>query len=141
MLEQRPPRVLLVEDSPVQARTITTYLTAQGYPVEVASTVQEACTATTPVDVVVLDIVLPDGSGFEVLEHLRRERRSVKVLMLSQLGTLPDPIRGLKAGADDDLPKPFDLTELEARIQALWRQQHTQGVIKLGSWTIQSENL
>lgn len=141
MVEPKRLRVLLLEDSEVQAHIVSTYLGAQGYPVQVVETVQAACRGLSSVDVVVLDIHPSDGSGYDVLDFIRQRQLSLKVLMLSQLGELADRIRGLKAVADDHLPKLTHLTELEACIQSLGRQLHTQNTLKVSGWTIQSDAL
>ena len=88
-----------------------------------------------------LDVLLPDGSGYEVLSNLRTRQLPIKVLMLSQLQEVSQKVRGLKAGADDYLGKPFDLTELEARIEALWRQRHIPQVTKMGILTFDQQAL
>ncbi|NON23380.1 response regulator, partial [Klebsiella pneumoniae] len=71
---------------------------------------------------VVLDVMLPDGSGLELLKQLRSEHAELPVLMLSARGEPLDRILGLELGADDYLAKPFELTELEARVKALLRR-------------------
>lgn len=96
MPEHDFPRVLLVEDSSLQARATTTYLQARGYPVQVAYTVQAAFAQLEHQDVVLLDILLPDGSGYQVLDHIRTQKLPLKVLVLSQLGAVSDRVKRLK---------------------------------------------
>jgi DNA-binding response OmpR family regulator len=81
-----------------------------------------AALATTSFDAVVLDIMLPDGSGFDVLRELRQRNDAVPVLLLTARDTVADRVRGLDDGADDYLGKPFDLDEVAARLRALRRR-------------------
>jgi DNA-binding response OmpR family regulator len=81
-----------------------------------------AALATTTFDAVVLDIMLPDGSGFDVLRELRGRDDTIPVLLLTARDSVSDRIRGLDSGADDYLGKPFDLDELAARLRALRRR-------------------
>ncbi|GGJ54277.1 DNA-binding response regulator [Deinococcus roseus] len=98
------------------------YLKGQEYQVMAAHTGKSALEQVSQADLVILDVILPDMSGYEVLTHIRENHLRAKVIMLSTLSDTPFKVRGLKSGADDYLGKPFDLTELEARIQALLRQ-------------------
>lgn len=82
----------------------------------------------TPPDVVVLDLSLPGLDGLQVLEHARRAGWATPVLILTARGTVGDRVLGLNAGADDYLPKPFDLDELEARLRALARRSSSAAV-------------
>ncbi|MFC5600389.1 response regulator transcription factor [Deinococcus cellulosilyticus] len=116
------PRILIVEDSPVQSSIIQSYLKGQEYQVMTASTGQAALEQVSQADLVILDVILPDMSGYEILSFIRENQLRARVIMLSTLADTSFKVRGLKSGADDYLGKPFDLTELEARIQALLRQ-------------------
>ena len=116
------PRILIVEDSPVQSSIIQSYLKGQEYQVMTAATGQSALEQVAQADLVILDVILPDMSGYEILAFIREHQLRARVIMLSTLSDTPFKVRGLKSGADDYLGKPFDLTELEARIQALLRQ-------------------
>jgi DNA-binding response OmpR family regulator len=117
-------RVLLVEDHAKLALTIADGLRRLGMAVDVAFDGEEALahTALTDYDVVVLDRDLPGIHGDEVCRRLVAEERDCRVLMLTAAGTVQDRVAGLRLGADDYLPKPFDFSELVARIRALARR-------------------
>jgi two-component system response regulator QseB len=117
-------RVLVVEDDPVLQNGLTVGLGIHGVTAEGVGTCADAQAAieTTTFDAVVLDIMLPDGSGFDVLRALRQRNDAVPVLLLTALDTVADRIRGLDDGADDYLGKPFDLDEVAARLRALRRR-------------------
>lgn len=120
--QRSQPRILIVEDSVAQSMMMQSYLKGQDYQVLIARTGQSALEQVAQADLVILDVILPDMSGYEVLSYIREHQLRVKVIMLSTLSDTPFKVRGLRSGADDYLGKPFDLTELEARIQALLRQ-------------------
>jgi two-component system, OmpR family, response regulator len=117
-------RLLLVEDDLKLARTVQRGLEGEGYAVDLAHTGDEALadTALHDYDAVILDVLLPGVDGHDVCRALRTRDRWVPVLMLTALGDVEDRIRGLDAGADDYLVKPFDFGELLARIRALLRR-------------------
>ena len=117
-------RVLVVEDDPVLQNGLTVGLGIHGITAEGVGTCADALAAlgTTTFDGVVLDVMLPDGSGFDVLRELRQRNDAVPVLLLTALGAVADRIRGLDNGADDYLGKPFDLDEVAARLRALRRR-------------------
>lgn len=117
-------RVLVVEDDPVLQDGLTVGLGIHGVTAEGVGTCADALAAleTTPFDAVVLDVMLPDGSGFDVLRTLRQRNDTVPVLLLTALDAVSDRIRGLDDGADDYLGKPFDLDEVAARLRALRRR-------------------
>jgi DNA-binding response OmpR family regulator len=116
--------LLLVEDDRKLVGALERGLQREGYEVEVAYSGEEALAqaAVGEYDAVVLDVMLPGVDGFEVCEVLRREHRRVPVLMLTARADVADRIRGLDAGADDYLVKPFDFGELLARLRALIRR-------------------
>ncbi len=119
------PNVLLVEDTPDIALWLATALRQGGMNVRHVADGQAALDALTPghgSDVVVLDLQLPGVDGLRVLETLRARGDEVPVLVLTARASVPDRVLGLQLGADDYLAKPFDLTELEARLQALLRR-------------------
>jgi two-component system OmpR family response regulator len=118
-------RVLVVEDDPKMADMLRRALGREGYSVDMAADGDEALWATTehPYDAVVLDAMIPGPDGFEVCRRLRDAGRWVPVLMLTARDRVEDRVRGLDAGADDYLTKPFALTELFARVRALVRRQ------------------
>jgi DNA-binding response OmpR family regulator len=117
-------RLLLVEDDVKLVRALQRGLQREGYAVDVASTGEEALAQAnvSEYDAVILDVMLPGPDGFSVCETLRRSERSMPVLMLTARADVGDRIRGLDAGADDYLVKPFDFGELLARLRALMRR-------------------
>ena len=116
--------LLVVEDDRKLVRALERGLAREGYAVDVAYTGEEALERVRDraYDAVVLDVMLPGADGFEVCEVLRREQRTLPVLMLTARSEVADRIRGLDAGADDYLVKPFDFGELLARLRALSRR-------------------
>jgi two-component system, OmpR family, response regulator len=117
-------RLLVVEDDGKLARALERGLRAEGYEVDVAYTGEDALSQADEqdYDAVVLDVMLPGLDGFAVCQELRRAARWVPVLMLTARSEVADRIRGLDAGADDYLVKPFDFGELLARLRALVRR-------------------
>lgn len=115
--------VLLVEDDPRIASFIQKGLRAEGYMTAVASTVRDAVgyVTTDDVDLVLLDLGLPDGHGEEVLLHLRRHGLVLPVIMLTARGEVVDKVRGLELGASDYITKPFAFEELLARMRVALR--------------------
>lgn len=117
-------RVLVVEDEPKTASFIRKALQAEGFAVDICRRGDEAATlaVATPFDCLVLDIMLPGRDGLSVLRQLRDRRDLTPVLLLSARGEVSERVHGLNAGADDYLPKPFELEELLARVRALTRR-------------------
>jgi two-component system OmpR family response regulator len=117
------PKLLLIEDDDETAIEIVGELTHRGYAVERAATgtagIERARAGNH--DVLIVDRLLPEIDGLIIIETLRREHKRTPVLVLSALGTPDERVRGLRAGADDYLAKPFALVELIARIEALVR--------------------
>lgn len=118
-------RILLVEDDAELAREVATGLREAGWRVTMAGTFGDGLRAAQheELDVIILDVMLPGGSGFELCRELRRERRSTPILMLTARDAVDDRVTGLDAGADDYLTKPFALQELQARVRALARRR------------------
>jgi two-component system OmpR family response regulator len=117
-------RVLVAEDDVRMAAALTRGLRGEGMAVDVAASGAEALdqVTTTEYDVVVLDVMLPDGDGFETCRQMRADGKWVPVIMLTARAAVEDRVRGLDSGADDYLTKPFSLAELLARIRALVRR-------------------
>ena len=123
-------RILLVEDDELIGSGVEISLRQAGYAVDWARDGRQAelALATNHYALVVLDLGLPGRSGGELLKGLRDARNDVPVLVLTARGTIGDRVRGLDAGADDYLGKPFDLTELLARCRALVRRSQGRSV-------------
>jgi two-component system OmpR family response regulator len=117
-------RLLVVEDDRKLVRALERGLGDEGYAVDVAYTGEQALALarSNEYDAIVLDLMLPGVDGFTVCEELRRMERWLPVLMLTARADVADRIRGLDAGADDYLVKPFDFGELLARLRALTRR-------------------
>lgn len=121
-------RLLLVEDAQALAQTLALGFEEQGFTVDLAYDGElGAVMALEPIyDLIILDIMLPRKNGLEILSQLRQARCETPVLMLTARGELSDRVKGLNAGADDYLPKPFDFEELLARSLALIRRSKHQ---------------
>jgi len=117
-------RLLLVEDDKKIAKFIETGLRSSGFAVDIA------CTGTmgfdmaldTPYDTMIIDIMLPELDGFSLIRKLRTRKNNAPIIVLSARGRVDDRVKGLEAGADDYLTKPFSFSELLARVQALIRR-------------------
>ena len=118
------PRLLLVEDEPSLALLLADRLEREGYSVMSVDNGTAAISSALrlPLDVIVLDVMIPGRNGFEVCRELRSQGLNVPILMLTARGEVRDRVEGLKTGADDYLTKPFDTSELLARIEALLRR-------------------
>ena len=123
-------RLLLVEDHAELAVWVAKSLRQSGFVVDVIERGDHAAAAvlTQTYDLAILDLSLPGMDGLELLQRIRLQAktRQLPVLILTARGTPDDRVRGLNLGADDYLPKPFELTELEARVRALLRRSHQQ---------------
>ncbi len=117
-------KILVVEDEAALRLALSDRLASEGYEVETAADGDAGFerAAAEPFDLVVLDVMLPGRSGFDVLRDLRKEGVGVPILMLTARGEVIDRVLGLKLGADDYLVKPFETAELLARIEALLRR-------------------
>ena len=119
--------ILVVEDEKHLAAGLRYNLKAEGYEVETVGTAEEALALLDDgrkgFDILVLDVMLPGMDGFSLASHLRAQGQFVPILMLTARGQAQDVLRGFEAGADDYLPKPFDLAVLLARINALLRRR------------------
>jgi two-component system, OmpR family, response regulator QseB len=117
-------RLLVVEDDDVLLDGLKVGLVLAGFTVDTVMTVADARSALEHArfDAVVLDVMLPDGTGLDLLRHVRDRRDRVPVLLLTAKDATADKISGLDAGADDYLGKPFDLDEVAARLRAIIRR-------------------
>lgn len=124
MTDSPDRHILLVEDESDVASFVRQGLTEEGYEISWVETGQRALdhVRQSTIDLVLLDIRLPDLSGLEVCDRIRLHRPDLPVMMLTALDAVEDRVRGLRAGADDYLPKPFAFDELLARIEALLRR-------------------
>jgi two-component system alkaline phosphatase synthesis response regulator PhoP len=118
-------RLLLVEDEPGLVVTLTDRLAREGYAVETTADGESALerASAEAFDLVLLDVMLPQVNGFDVLRELRRRNVDVPIIMLTARGQIVDKVVGLKLGADDYVTKPFEMIELLARIEAKLRRQ------------------
>jgi two-component system, OmpR family, response regulator len=118
-------RILVVDDDPEIRKLLARYIESQGFRVLLAASCRELRDklASNAVDLVVLDVMLPDGSGLEVCRDLRAERSNVPIILLTALKEDVDRIIGLEIGADDYLGKPFNPRELIARVRAVLRRR------------------
>lgn len=117
-------QVLVIEDNAALSTALQRSLTRGGIHVHLCAQGPQAVATWQQLqpDVVVLDLTLPDIDGLDILQSARKSQLVTPVLILTARGTVGDRVLGLNAGADDYLPKPFDLDELEARIRALYRR-------------------
>lgn len=118
-------KILIIEDERELAASMAEYLTGQGYRSEFAETYSQAIDkiSTFQYDCILLDLMLPGGSGLKVLEEIKKQNKQDGVIIISAKDSLEDKIAGLQTGADDYLAKPFHLSELSARIYSLLRRQ------------------
>ncbi|WP_373077781.1 response regulator transcription factor [Fusobacterium varium] len=119
-------RVLVVEDEKYMNRIISKKLKVEGYSVDSCYDGEEALNyiKSTSYDIIIMDIMMPQKNGYEVLKEIRHEGNSVPVLFLTAKDALEDRVKGLDLGADDYLVKPFHFEELMARIRVMIRRSH-----------------
>jgi two-component system alkaline phosphatase synthesis response regulator PhoP len=124
--------ILLVEDEAGLRMTLGDRLSTEGYQVDYATNGDEAFEKATrlPFDLILLDVMLPRKSGFDVCRDIRRAGLITPILMLTARGQTVDKVLGLKIGADDYLTKPFEMMELMARIEALLRRAPAKPVVQ-----------
>jgi DNA-binding response OmpR family regulator len=137
-------KILVVEDEPSLQEVIRNTLEKERYVVEVADNLNGAIekTGVYDYDCILLDIMLPDGSGLELLQHLKQNRKKENVIIISAKDSIDDKIAGLDLGADDYLAKPFHLAELVARVRSVLRRKHRDGehTISVGNVTLFPDN-
>jgi DNA-binding response OmpR family regulator len=122
-------KVLIVEDNSDLAGNIQKFLSKEGYVCEVSYAYQEARQKLLnfEYDCIILDIMLPDGDGLNLIELIKSEKIQSSILILSAKNSLDDKISGFNMGADDYLTKPFHLAELQARLKAIYRRKNLSG--------------
>ena len=116
------PKILIVEDEPAISESLAYTLKRDGFEVVVAGTVKSAKAALPGSELVLLDLMLPDGSGFDVLSQARRETKAPAVIVLSSRDDEADRVAALETGADDYVTKPFSPREVVARVRAVLRR-------------------
>src|SRR5687767_1619761 len=138
-------RILLVEDDTATAKSIEMMLRSEGYVCDTTDLGEDGLEIGKlyDYDIILLDLMLPDIDGYEVLRRLRASQVRTPILILSGLAELDAKIKGLGFGADDYLTKPFDKRELIARIQAIVRRSkgHSDSVIRTGKLTVNPDTL
>ena len=136
--------ILIVEDHQELAIELIDYLSKSGYLCKLANTCSSALEEiySNDYDVLLLDLGLPDGSGFDVLKEVRKTQSKMGVIIITARGELDDRINGLQLGADDYLTKPFALTELGARLYAIIRRIHgyTVNDLKVHGFSLQLQD-
>ena len=122
-------KIFIIEDEPSLRELIQRSLEKERYVVEAAADFQSGLRKIEDYDYdcVLLDIMLPDGNGLNLLEQLKKMRKRENVIIISAKDSLDDKVLGLELGADDYLPKPFHLAELNARIKSVIRRQRRDG--------------
>ncbi|MEO6611517.1 MAG: response regulator transcription factor [Chitinophagaceae bacterium] len=122
-------KLLIIEDEPDLSSSILTYLRQENYTCDAAAGYREARSKTESwdYDCIILDITLPDGSGLQILQDLKKNHKNDGVIIISARNSIDDRIHGLKLGADDYLVKPFHLSELAARVAAIIRRKTYEG--------------
>src|SRR3989304_5292200 len=126
-MDRTKPKILCVDDEPVNLKLLDAVLAPKGYDVVTASSGREALERISGgrVDMVLLDVMMPGLSGFDVCRSIKEDEgtRNIPVVMITALRSTDDRIRGIEAGADEFLSKPFDQGELLARISTLLRSK------------------
>lgn len=118
-------RILVVDDEPYLTDLLNKALKEEGYSVDIAQNSIDGmeCAKMNVYDVIILDIMLPEIDGIQILKNLRNMNINTPILMLTAKDALDDKVKGLDTGADDYMTKPFELSELTARIRALLRRE------------------
>ncbi|MFO7258036.1 MAG: response regulator transcription factor [Bacteroidota bacterium] len=138
-------KVLVIEDNLELARNMESFLRREGYVCETTHALDEARDkiVSFKYDCVILDLMLPDGNGLELIEFMKDQRIESGILIVSAKNALDDRVRGLDLGADDYLTKPFHLTELNARLRAIFRRRNLNGerAISVNDLTINPDTM
>lgn len=122
-------KVLIVEDEKMLAESVASHLSKDGFVTEVAYTYQEAQEKIHlySYDCIIVDINLPDGLGFDIVQALKQLKATSGIIVISARNALEDKIRSLEIGSDDYLTKPFHISELNARVKSILRRRHFEG--------------
>ena len=122
-------KILIIEDETELAESIKSYMKANDVMCEIANNIEQALDKIEvyEYDCILLDLMLPDGNGFEILSELKKQGKTEGIIIISAKETLETRIEGFNLGADDYLTKPFHLSELLVRIQALVRRKNFKG--------------
>ena len=122
-------KLLIIEDEPALAAAMLNYLRQENYSCDLAAGYKAAVVKTESwdYDCIILDITLPDGSGLNILQELKKNHKSDGIIIISARNSIDDRILGLNLGADDYLVKPFHLSELAARVAAIIRRKMYEG--------------
>lgn len=133
-------KILIIEDEASLLEVMTSFLEKEQYVVESANTYQGALSkvADYDYDCILLDIMLPDGNGIDLLKELQKIKKNQNVIIISAKDSVEDKVAGLEIGADDYLSKPFHLAELNARIRSVFRRKDLQGdtLVRLENVTV-----
>jgi DNA-binding response OmpR family regulator len=126
-------KILIIEDESELLETMKSYLTAEGFLCETASSYFEAEDSLSAYnyDIIILDLTLPGGEGLDLIKLIKDRNRQAGLLIVSARNSLDDKIKGLDMGADDYMTKPFHLAELNSRIKSLARRKHFEGTNEL----------
>jgi DNA-binding response OmpR family regulator len=126
-------KILIVEDEKNLLDSIVKYLSNENYICESAADFRtaEEKIFMYDYDIIIIDIMLPDGSGLDLLTKIKEGKKEAGILIVTAKNSLDDKIRGLDAGSDDYITKPFHLSELNSRIKAVLRRRHNKGFKKL----------
>ncbi|TMP44957.1 response regulator transcription factor [Pseudoalteromonas sp. S1688] len=132
--------LLLVEDDHLVAQGLCRSLRQEGYSVEHSATVKHAlqCLGSGEIELVILDLGLPDGDGSEILKHIKAQKKVIPVVILTARSSIDDKVQGLDMGADDYLAKPFEPAELFARLRVASRRvnQAQSSLLQCGDVTM-----
>lgn len=138
-------KLLIIEDQAELAANIHQYLKKEGFVSEMAANYRQAVSKLSgySYDLLLLDLMLPDGNGLDILKYVRSHFPSTGVLIISAKNALEDKVKGLELGADDYLSKPFHLSELNARLKSIYRRRNLQGeqVIKFNEIVLNTDRM
>lgn len=139
-----PMKILIIEDEKDMRQNMKATLEKENFLVELAGTYKEAMSkiGIYDYDCILLDIMLPDGNGLEVLKAIKEKGYGDSVIIVSAKNSLDDKVQGLDLGADDYLPKPFHMAELNARVKAVLRRRKFDGanLLQVGNVSIDMDN-